>query len=125
MINNVLFFRNVTFEEIKNENNNLDTSKSAQSKSIPFKMIKVNADIFANFILQKFNQCIMDAKFPNLLTKAEGSLAHRKGNHNGKSNYWPISILPLRYLWASHLQPNKPNGTKCLINVLLPSSRKR
>ena len=87
MINNVLAFRNVAFEEIKNENNNLDTSKSTQSKGIPFKMIKVNVDIFANFILQNFNQGIMDAKFPNLLKKADGSLARKKGNHNGKSNY--------------------------------------
>ena len=47
MINNVLSFRNVVFEEIKNENNNLDTSNSTQSKDIPFKMIKVNINILS------------------------------------------------------------------------------
>ena len=85
MINNVLSFRNVVFEEIKNENNNLDTSNSTQSKDIPFKMIKVNVNIFANFILQNFNQGIMDAKFANLLKKADGRFTLKKGNHNRKT----------------------------------------
>ena len=50
MTNNMFSFRNVTYEEILNEINNLDTSKSAQSEDIPFKITKDNADIFANFI---------------------------------------------------------------------------
>ena len=51
MNNNVFSFRKVTYEEILNEINSLDTSKSTQSEDIPFKIIKDNADIFANFIL--------------------------------------------------------------------------
>ena len=51
MSNNVFSFRNVTYEEILNEMNSLDTSKSTQSEDIPFKIIKDNANIFANFIL--------------------------------------------------------------------------
>ena len=61
MNNNVLSFRKVTYEEILNEINSLDTSKSTQSEDIPFKIIKDNADIFANFIFQNFNKCIIDA----------------------------------------------------------------
>ena len=44
-------------------------SKSAQSEDIIFKIIKDNADIFANFILQSFNKCIIDGKFPDQLKK--------------------------------------------------------
>ena len=51
MNNNVFSFRKVTYEEILIEINSLDTSKSPQSEDIPFKIIKDNADIFANFIL--------------------------------------------------------------------------
>ena len=58
-------FRKVTYEEILNEINSLDTSKSTQSEDITFEIIKNNADIFANFILQNFNQCIIDGMFPN------------------------------------------------------------
>ena len=64
MNNNVFCFRNVTYEEILNEINSLDTSKSTQSEDIPFKIIKDNVDIFANFILQNFSKCIIDGKFP-------------------------------------------------------------
>ena len=65
MNNNVFSFRKVTYEEILIEINSLDTSKSTQSEDIPFKIIKDNADIFANFILQNFNRCIIDGKFPD------------------------------------------------------------
>ena len=52
MNNNVVFFRSVTYEEIPKEINSLDSSKSTQLEDIPFKIIKDNTDIFANFILQ-------------------------------------------------------------------------
>ena len=90
MNNNVFSFRKVTYEEILIEINSLDTSKSTQSEDIPFKIIKDNADIFANFILQNFNKCIIDGKFPDQLKKANVSPVFKKGNHDDKSNYWPI-----------------------------------
>ena len=94
MNNNVFSFRKVTYEEILIEINSLDTSKSPQSEDIPFKIIKDNADIFANFILQNFNKCIIDGKFPDQLKKADVSPVFKKGNHNDKTNYRPVSILP-------------------------------
>ena len=60
MNSNVFFFQKVIHEEILNEINSLDMSKSTRSDDIPFKIIKDNADIFANFILQRFNKCIID-----------------------------------------------------------------
>ena len=65
MNNNVFSFRNVTYKQILNETNSPDTSKSTQSEDINFKIIKDNADIFANFILQNFNKCTIDGKFPD------------------------------------------------------------
>ena len=47
----------------------LDTSKSAQSEGISFKIFKDHSDIFANFIIKNFNHCIRDGKFPNQLRK--------------------------------------------------------
>ena len=71
MNNNVFFFRKATYEEILNEINSLDTSKLTQSEDIPYKIIKDNADIFANFILQNFNKCIIDGNFPDKFKKAD------------------------------------------------------
>ena len=73
MNNNMFSFRKVIYEEILNEVNSLDTSKSTQSEDISFKIIKDNADIFANFILQNFNKCIIDGKFHDQLKKADVS----------------------------------------------------
>ena len=87
MNNNVFSFRKVTYEEILNEINSLDPSKSTQSEDIPFKVIKDNADIFTYFILQNFKICIIDGKFPDQLKKADVSPIFKKGNHNDKSNY--------------------------------------
>ena len=96
MNNNVFSFRKVTYEEILNEINSLDTSKSTQSGDIPFKIIKDYdyADILANFILQSFNKCIIDGKFPDQLKKADFSPVFKKGNCNDKTKYRPVSILP-------------------------------
>ena len=67
--------------------NSLDISKSTQSEDIPFKIIKDNTNIFANFILQNFDQCIEGETFYDQLKKAEGSPVFKKGNHNDKTNY--------------------------------------
>ena len=74
--------------------NSLDTSKSTQSEEFPFKIIKDNIDIFVNFILRSFNICIIDGKFPDQLKKTGVSPVFKKGNHNDKTNYRPVSVLP-------------------------------
>ena len=65
--------RNVIYKEIINEINSLDTSKLTQSEDIPFKLIKDNGDVFANFIIQNFNRCIIDGKFSDQLKKPDVS----------------------------------------------------
>ena len=121
MNNNVFSFRKVTCKEILNEINSLDTSKSAQSEDIPFKIIKDNADIFANFFFQNFNKCIIDGKFPDQLKKAEVSPVFKKGNHNDKTNNRPVSILPslskiderLLYNQINHMTENALSIFQC------------
>ena len=74
MNNNVSSFRKVTYEEVLNKINNLDTLKSTQSEEI----IKDNADIFTNFVLKNFSKCIIDGKFPDQLKKADASPVSKK-----------------------------------------------
>ena len=78
MNNNVFSFGKVIYEDILNEINSLDTSKSTQSEDIPFKIINDNADNFANFILQNFNKCIIDGEFPDQLKKQTLVLSLKK-----------------------------------------------
>ena len=76
--NNVFLFPNVTYEEILNEIYSLNTSKSTWSENIHFKIIKDNADVFVNFILQNFNKCIIDGKFPEQFKKQTLALFLKK-----------------------------------------------
>lgn len=52
MTDEVFSFRNVTYEEVLNKIQNLDTSKSTYSEDIPFNIIEDDANIFANLFLQ-------------------------------------------------------------------------
>ena len=70
-MNNSMFFSKYHYVEILNEINSLDTSNATQSEDIPFKIIKDNADIFNDFILQNVSKCIIDRKFPDQLKKAD------------------------------------------------------
>ena len=94
MNNNVFSFRNVSYEEILNEINSLDTLIPTQSEDSPFTTIKDCADIFAKFILRNFNRYIIDRKFPDQLKQADVSPIFKKGCHNDKTNHRPVSILP-------------------------------
>ena len=126
MSNNVFSFRKVTYEEILNELNSLDTSKSTQSDDIPFKIIRDNADIFANFILQSFNKCIIDGKFPDQLKKADVSPVFKKGNHNDKTNYRPVSILPsLSKIYERFIYNQINQMTKNAISIFQCGFRKK
>ena len=109
MNNNVFSFWEVTYEEILNAINSLDTSKSTQSEDIPFKIIKDNADRFPNFIFKNFNKCIIDGKFPDQLKKADVSPVFKKGNYHDKTNYRLVSILPLLSKIYEHLIYNQIN----------------
>ena len=99
MSNNVFSFWNVTYEEILSESNNLNPLKLTHWHDIPFTIIKDNADFFANFILQNFNQYFKDEKFPDDLKKADVSPVFKNGDHNDKTTYRSMSTLP----WLSKI----------------------
>ena len=92
--NNVFSFWEVTYEEILNVINSLDTSKSTQSEDIPFKVIKDNADSFANFIFKNFNKCNIDGKFPDQSKKKQMLVLSLKRE--------TIMIKPIIDRWLSY-----------------------
>ena len=65
--------------EILNEIVNLDASKSCQDADVPMKIIKENADIFADFIHPAINTTINKNEFPSFLKLADVILVFKKG----------------------------------------------
>ena len=73
--------------------NNLNVAKTCQVNDIPTKLIKINKDIFANFITNHFNYCIAYGKFPDELKRASAFPVHKKNEKCNKTNYRPVIIL--------------------------------
>ena len=68
----------------------LETSEACQDTDNLTKIIKENADIFADIL---FNS-VKKTDFPSSLKKANIAPVFKKGNRNPKDNFRPVSILP-------------------------------
>ena len=88
-------FRKVSQKEVENVISNLNIEKAIQSNDVPTKIIRLNKDIFGNFIRSDFNNnCIENGIFSDDLKQADVIPAHKKNDKCDKSNYRPVSILP-------------------------------
>ena len=71
----------------------LETSKACLDTDIPTKIVKGNADIFANVLASNFNDSIEKFNFPSILKYATITPVFKKGDRNSKDNYRPVSML--------------------------------
>ena len=70
-------------------------SKTTQLEGIPTKIVMENLNIFATFLVKDTNTCIRKGEFPDKLEMADITPAFKKGDRHDKSNYRPVSILPI------------------------------
>ena len=91
--NSTFSFENTYTDVVMKVINNLNVAKSCQINDIPTKVIKMNKDIFANFITDQFNYCIAYGEFPDELKHTDVIPVHKKNEKCGKTNYRPVSIL--------------------------------
>ena len=87
-------FSKINRQEILGEILKLETSKLRQDTDIPIKIIKENADIFADILLARFNDSVEKSNFPFPLKKSNKTPVFKKGDKNSKDNYRPVSTLP-------------------------------
>ena len=57
--------------------------------------MKENAEIFASYLCDFFNQSIENSEFPSILKNANITPVFKKGYRGSKENYRPVSILPV------------------------------
>ena len=88
-------FVNVSLQEIKQRLKRLHANKAQSGADLPAKVVKANIDLFANFIYVNMNNSINDGHFPSELKLAEIIPLHKKDDKTDKSNFRPVSILPL------------------------------
>ena len=87
------FFKNTYSYVVMKVINNLNVAKSYQMNNIPTKIIKMNKDIFANFITDHPNYCIVYSEFRDELKHAVNNKVQKKNEKCEKTNYRPVSIL--------------------------------
>ena len=92
-LNLTFSFENTYTDIVMKMSNNLNVAKTYQVNDIPTKVIKLNKNIFANFINDHFIYCIAIGKFPDEFKQAEVILVHKKNENCNKTNYRPVSIL--------------------------------
>ena len=78
-------FENIYTDVVMKMINNLSVAETCQVNDIPTKVIKINKDIFANFITDHFNYCIANGEFPHELKHADVIPVHKKNEKCNKT----------------------------------------
>ena len=92
---NIIFcVKEVTIEKIEKDIKMLTTKKASQNSDILTRIVKENADIFADFYFKSINPKFKLSIFPDFFKLADVTPLHNKGGKDLKENYRPVSILP-------------------------------
>ena len=75
--NSTFSFENTYTDVVMKVINNLNVAKSCQINDIHAEVIKMNKYIFANFITDHFNYCIVYGEFPDELKYADVIPVHK------------------------------------------------
>ena len=85
--NDQFSFKPVTKEMIAKEISNLKSGKAVRSNDIPTKIIKDFKDLFATFIYNNYNKCLLDGTFPEDLKTAEVVPVYKKKKCNACKHF--------------------------------------
>jgi hypothetical protein len=91
---------NLEFKEISNEFvhkqiNKTSVKKATGRNGISAKLLKLAKPVIAKPITKMINKTITNSVFPDQLKQAQVVALHKKNNALDKSNYRPVSILPV------------------------------
>ena len=73
----------------------LETFKACQDTDIPTKIVKENANIFANVLASNFDYYIEKSSFPSILKNASITSVFKVDDRNSKDNHRPVAMLPI------------------------------
>ena len=89
------YFSQVDKNTVLKEIQKLKMNKAVQDTDFLVKILKENAEYFAEYICLQFNEAICAPKFPASFRLANITPVFKQGSRNQRENYRPISILPI------------------------------
>ena len=114
----VFSFKYFNAEDVKSEINNMNSKKAATKNNIAVKILKWNSDIMA--------PVLTESAFPHELKNADISPVYEKKDRYDKSNYRPVTILPLlSKLFERILYEQIDNHTKDILSKYQRGFRKK
>ena len=91
---NKFSFEPVALSNVK-EIKDIYPNKSSTKYITPPKMLKVSSEATANILQKLLNESIQTGKFPASLKLADITPVFKKKDPLNKSNYRPVSVLPI------------------------------
>ena len=88
-------FHHTTREDLRKILKTLNAKKATGCDQIPAKLLKHASFQIAPVISNIINKALDEGTFPNILKKAEVIPVYKKSDKLNKSNYRPVSILPI------------------------------
>ena len=82
-------------DDIEKEINNINPKKATTSNSIPPKILIKSSKVSASVLHKLFNDSIEKSDFPQNLKLADITPVYKKNDPLDKTNYRPVSILPV------------------------------
>ena len=92
---NKFSFEPVALSNVVKEFKDIYPNKSPTKYITPPKMLKISSEATANILQKLLNESILTGKFPGSLKLADITPVFKKKNPLKKSNYCPVSVLPI------------------------------
>ena len=93
--NSTFRFSKVTFKDLVKEIRKLRTKKATQGNNIPVMVLKENTDVFANYMLDFFKECVDQGELPSILKNTNTTPVFKKYLRGSAENCRLVSILPV------------------------------
>jgi hypothetical protein len=90
-----LIFKPVTSDFVSKQIKGMNSKKATGHDNISVKMMKIASPVIAQPVADLVNRCLEESVFPDNMKVAQVVPVHKKNSVLDKSNYRPVSLLPI------------------------------